>query len=139
VADCLFCRIASREVPSREVLSDGDLYAFEDINPQAPVHVLVVPRQHIATLNDLTPEDDALVGRLIRTAARIARERNIAEPGYRVVLNCNAHAGQSVWHLHLHLLGGRNLHWPPASTHPVAMNDGLPASAALASPARTRP
>jgi histidine triad (HIT) family protein len=113
VPDCLFCRIASRDIPSREVFSDDELYAFEDINPQAPVHVLVIPRQHVPTLNDLQPGDDALVGRMVRAAARIARDRNIAEPGYRVVLNCNAHAGQSVWHVHLHLLGGRVLNWPP--------------------------
>jgi histidine triad (HIT) family protein len=113
VPDCIFCRIASGEIPSRVVLADDDLVAFEDINPQAPVHVLVIPRRHIATLNDLGPDDDALVGKLHRAAARVARERGIAGPGYRVVLNCNAHAGQSVWHVHLHLLGGRSLSWPP--------------------------
>jgi histidine triad (HIT) family protein len=113
VADCLFCRIASGEIPSRQVLSEDDLVAFEDINPQAPVHMLLIPRKHIPTLNDLTPEDDLLVGRLVRAASRLAREHGIAEPGYRVILNCNAQAGQSVWHVHLHLLGGRNLRWPP--------------------------
>ena len=111
--DCIFCRIASGEIPSRVVFSDDDLVAFEDVNPQAPVHVLVIPRKHIPTLNDLTSEDDALLGRLHRAAAKIAQERGVSGPGYRVVLNCNAHAGQSVWHVHLHLLGGRVLHWPP--------------------------
>jgi len=113
VPDCIFCRIASGEIPSRVVFSDDDLVAFEDVNPQAPVHVLVIPRKHIPTLNDLTSEDDALLGRLHRAAAKIAQERGVSGPGYRVVLNCNAHAGQSVWHVHLHLLGGRVLHWPP--------------------------
>jgi histidine triad (HIT) family protein len=113
VPDCIFCRIAAGEIPSRVVLSDDEVFAFEDINPQAPVHVLVIPRKHIPTLNDLTAEDDALLGRLHRVAARIARERGVSGPGYRVVLNCNAHAGQSVWHVHLHLLGGRVLQWPP--------------------------
>ena len=113
VADCLFCRIASGEIPSRQVLSEDDLVAFEDINPQAPVHMLLIPRKHIPTLNDLTPEDDLLVGRLVRAASRLAREHGIAEPGYRVILHCNAQAGQSVWHVHLHLLGGRSLRWPP--------------------------
>jgi histidine triad (HIT) family protein len=113
VPDCIFCRIAAGEIPSRVVLSDDDLFAFEDINPQAPVHVLVIPRKHIPTLNDLTSEDEALIGRMHRAAARIARERGVSGSGYRVVLNCNAHAGQSVWHVHLHLLGGRVLQWPP--------------------------
>lgn len=111
--ECLFCRIAAGEIPSQIVSSDDEIVAFEDINPQAPVHILLIPRQHVATLNDLGPGDEALVGKLVRAAARIARERDIADSGYRVVLNCNAHAGQSVWHVHLHLLGGRNLHWPP--------------------------
>ena len=111
--ECLFCRIAAGEIPSRKVLESDDIVAFEDINPQAPVHLLVIPRQHIPTLNDLTPEHDALVGRMHRTAAELARDRGVADSGYRAVLNCNAHAGQSVWHIHLHLLGGRNLRWPP--------------------------
>jgi len=113
VPDCIFCRIAAGEIPSRVVHSDDEIFAFEDINPQAPVHVLVIPRKHIPTLNDLTAEDDALIGRLHRAAVRIARERGVSGPGYRLVLNCNAHAGQSVWHVHLHLLGGRVLQWPP--------------------------
>ena len=111
--DCLFCRIAAGTVPSRKAMEDDELVAFEDINPQAPVHLLVIPRRHVPTLNDLGPGDDALIGRMLRAATRLARERDVADSGYRVVLNCNAHAGQSVWHIHLHLLGGRNLRWPP--------------------------
>jgi histidine triad (HIT) family protein len=113
VEDCLFCRIAAGEIPSRKVLEDDALVAFEDIDPRAPVHLLVVPRLHIATLNDLRPEHDVLVGRMHRTAALLAGRRGIAEPGYRVVLNCNEQGGQSVGHIHLHLLGGRAMHWPP--------------------------
>jgi histidine triad (HIT) family protein len=111
--DCLFCRIATGQIPSRKVFDDDAILAFEDINPQAPVHLLVIPRRHIPTLNDLTPDDDALVGRMHRVAATLAHDRGIADDGYRAVMNCNAHAGQSVWHIHLHLLGGRALHWPP--------------------------
>jgi len=110
---CLFCRIARGEIPARKVFEDGEIVAFEDINPQAPVHLLIIPRQHIATANELRAEDDGLVGRLHRVAADLARDRKLAERGYRVVLNCNAEAGQSVFHLHLHLLGGRAMHWPP--------------------------
>ena len=110
---CLFCRIARGEIPSKKVYEDDDIVAFEDINPQAPVHLLVIPRQHVATLNDLAPEHDALVGRLHRVAAGLARERHIASDGYRVLMNCNAGAGQTVFHVHLHLLGGRPMTWPP--------------------------
>jgi len=113
VQDCLFCRIASGQIPSRGVYADDEIFAFEDINPQSPVHILLIPRRHIATLNDLGASDELLVGRLIRVATQLAAERDIAAGGYRLVLNCNADAGQSVWHIHLHLLGGRALHWPP--------------------------
>jgi histidine triad (HIT) family protein len=112
-AFCLFCRILNREVPARFVHEDDRLVAIEDINPQAPVHVLVIPRKHVATLNELIDEDDELVGEMIRRAAIIARARGIHEAGYRTVFNCNRGAGQSVFHLHLHLLGGRRLRWPP--------------------------
>ena len=111
--DCLFCKIATGKIPSHTLFEDEDVVAFEDINPHAPVHALIIPRQHIRTLNDLTPEHDALMGHILRIAAQVAREHGIAESGYRTVLNCNAHAGQSVWHVHAHVLGGRNLHWPP--------------------------
>ncbi len=111
--ECLFCRIIAREVPSRIVYEDDRVLAFEDVNPQAPVHVLIVPKRHLATLNDLAPADDGLVGELIRRGAAIARERGVADAGYRTLFNCNRGAGQSVFHIHLHVLGGRHLTWPP--------------------------
>ncbi len=110
---CLFCRIVSGEIPASKVYEDDDVVAFGDINPQAPLHVLVVPRRHIATLNDVSESDQALVGQLVRRAAAIAAERGYAERGYRTVFNCNAEAGQTVFHIHLHLLAGRTLVWPP--------------------------
>jgi histidine triad (HIT) family protein len=113
VADCLFCKIAAGEVPATFVYQDEQLIAFRDINPQAPMHVLVVPRRHIATLNDLTEGDDAIVGEMIRRAAALAREHGHADRGYRTVFNCNAGAGQTVFHIHLHVLGGRSFTWPP--------------------------
>jgi histidine triad (HIT) family protein len=111
--DCLFCHIASGRIPSRQAYADDEIYAFLDINPQSPVHVLVIPRRHLATLNELRSSDDALMGRLVRVATELATEHGIAAGGYRLVLNCNADAGQSVGHIHLHLLGGRRLNWPP--------------------------
>lgn len=111
--DCLFCKILSGEVPSTKVYEDELCYAFDDINPQAPTHVQIIPRKHIATLNDLVPEDEPLAGHMINVAKEIARERGIEESGYRTVFNCNRGAGQSVFHIHLHLLGGRSLGWPP--------------------------
>jgi histidine triad (HIT) family protein len=110
---CLFCRIANREIPASIVYEDERVIAFNDINPQAPTHVLIVPKQHIATLNDLTAEHDALIGELARRAAAIARERHIEAGGYRTVFNTNRDAGQTVFHIHLHLIGGRSLRWPP--------------------------
>lgn len=110
---CLFCRIIAGEIPSSRVYEDDELFAFTDINPQAPMHVLIVPRQHVATLNDLEGAHDALVGSMVRRAAAIARERGFSEGGYRTVFNCNAAAGQTVFHLHLHVLGGRTMTWPP--------------------------
>lgn len=110
---CLFCRIAQGEIPASMVHHDEDLIAFNDINPQAPTHVLVVPRRHIPTLNDLTDADDELVGKMFRRAAAIARERGHADGGYRTVFNCNREAGQTVFHVHLHVLGGRPFGWPP--------------------------
>lgn len=111
--DCLFCRIIAGKLPSDRVLETQDLVAFRDIDPKAPVHVLVVPRRHVATLNDLVPEDAELIGKLVLAAREIAQRENIAAPGYRVVMNCNAGAGQTVFHIHLHLLGGRPMTWPP--------------------------
>jgi histidine triad (HIT) family protein len=110
---CLFCRIVAGEIASKRVYEDDDLIAFEDINPQAPLHVLVVPRRHIGTLNDLAAADDALVGAMVRCAAALAHDRGYAVGGYRTVFNCNADAGQTVFHLHLHVLGGRKMTWPP--------------------------
>ena len=110
---CLFCRIVAGDIPAKKVFEDDDVVAFEDLNPQAPMHVLVVPRQHVATLNDLGDEHDRLVGVMVRRAAAIAAERGHAERGFRTVFNCNGDAGQTVFHLHLHVLGGRSLAWPP--------------------------
>lgn len=112
MTDCLFCRIISGEIPAKKVYEDEHTYAFEDINPQAPTHVLVVPKKHIRGLKETTSEDAELIGSCQLAAARIARERNIEE-GYRTVLNVGPQAGQSVFHLHVHLLGGRSLQWPP--------------------------
>jgi len=110
---CLFCRIVSGEIPAKKVHEDEHLLAFEDINPQAPLHVLVVPKRHVATLNDLQAEDDQLVGEMVRRAAAIAESRGVAAGGYRTVFNCNSDAGQTVFHIHLHVLGGRRMGWPP--------------------------
>ncbi len=110
---CLFCKIVTGEIPSKKVHEDDHLVAFEDINPQAPLHVLVVPRRHISTLNDLQVEDDGLVGSMVRQAAAIAKERGVESGGYRTVFNCNSDAGQTVFHIHLHVLGGRRMKWPP--------------------------
>ena len=110
---CLFCKIVAGEIPAVKVHEDDRLIAFNDINPQAPMHVLVVPKRHVATLNELTAADDDLVGAMVRTAAAIAKERGCDGPGFRTVFNCNAQAGQTVFHIHLHVLGGRALSWPP--------------------------
>jgi histidine triad (HIT) family protein len=111
--DCLFCQIAAGSIPAALVHSDEELIAFSDINPQAPLHVLIVPRRHIATLNDLGEPDDALIGRMLRLAASLARSHGYAERGYRTLFNCNREAGQTVFHIHMHLLAGRGLGWPP--------------------------
>jgi histidine triad (HIT) family protein len=113
MTDCLFCKIVSGAIKSDKVYEDTEVYAFRDIAPQAPLHVLVVPKRHIATINDLSEEDTALVGKLFLAAKRVAAEAGVAEAGYRTVMNCNAEAGQSVFHLHLHVLGGRAMRWPP--------------------------
>jgi histidine triad (HIT) family protein len=113
MADCLFCRIIRKEIPAAIVYEDDRLLAFNDINPQAPLHALVIPKRHIDSLNALSGEDDALVGEMIRRAAAIAREKGYADRGYRTVFNTNAEAGQTVFHIHLHILAGRGLGWPP--------------------------
>ena len=111
--DCLFCKIIDKRVPSTKVYEDDQLYAFRDVNPQAPIHILVIPRKHVATINDLDGDDASLVGKLVLKARDLAREEGIAEKGYRLVMNCNEWAGQSVFHVHLHLLSGRAMRWPP--------------------------
>ncbi len=111
--DCLFCKIAAGEIPATIVHQDDDVVAFEDINPQAPHHVIIIPRHHIATVNDVEPEHEALLGKLATTAKAIAAARGFAADGYRLVLNCNSAAGQTVFHIHMHLLAGRSLTWPP--------------------------
>lgn len=113
MADCLFCKIAAGEIPAQTVKESDDWIAFRDISPQAPTHILIIPREHIATLNDLEPGHAQLMGKLFMAAKQIAAEEGIAEPGYRTVVNCNAQAGQAVFHIHLHLLGGRDMGWPP--------------------------
>jgi histidine triad (HIT) family protein len=113
VSDCLFCKIIAGQIPSTIVYQDDSVVAFKDINAQAPMHVLIVPRRHVATLNDLASGDDALVGEMVRRAGALAEEQGYAERGYRTVFNCNADAGQTVFHIHLHVLGGRKLGWPP--------------------------
>ena len=111
--DCLFCKIIGGQIPGQFVHQDDQLVAIKDINPQAPLHVLIIPRQHIATLNDLSRDHDALVGAMHRAAVHIAKEHGYADRGYRTVFNTNREAGQTVFHIHLHLLAGRGLMWPP--------------------------
>jgi histidine triad (HIT) family protein len=113
MSDCLFCKIISRDIPASIVYEDDQLVAVNDINPPAPTHVLVIPKRHIATLADVRPEDDQLVGEMVRRAAAIAKERGLSAGGFRTVFNTNRDAGQTVFHIHLHLLGGRPMHWPP--------------------------
>jgi histidine triad (HIT) family protein len=113
MSDCLFCRIIAGQIPGNFIYQDDAVVAFKDINPQAPLHALIVPRRHIATLNDLAPGDDALVGSMFRAAAALAQEHGYAGRGYRTVFNVNREAGQTVFHIHLHLLAGRGLSWPP--------------------------
>jgi len=113
MTDCLFCKMVTREIKADIVFEDNDVLAFRDINPQAPLHVLIVPKQHISTLNDLQDADEALVGKLYLAAKKIAADNGVADEGYRTVMNCNEAAGQTVFHIHLHLLGGRQLGWPP--------------------------
>jgi histidine triad (HIT) family protein len=110
---CIFCEIVAGRIPSRSVASDDRLLAFHDVNPQAPTHVLVVPRRHVTTLLELGPGDDDLVGAMVRKARDVAKELGLGERGFRLVFNCGDDAGYSVHHIHLHLLGGRLLGWPP--------------------------
>jgi len=113
MSEDLFLKIIHREIPADIVYETDDVLAFRDVNPQAPVHLLIIPKIHIRTINDIEPQHSELVGRLFMAAAEIARQEGISEQGYRVVMNCNAAAGQTVFHIHLHLLGGREMGWPP--------------------------
>jgi histidine triad (HIT) family protein len=110
---CLFCKIIAGEIPAARLYEDDQMIAFSDINPQAPSHFLIVPKKHVATLNDLSASDDGLIGAMVRRAAAIAKEKGFEGAGYRTVFNCNAQAGQTVFHVHLHVLGGRVMAWPP--------------------------
>ncbi len=111
--DCIFCRIAAGEVPSERIFESDTVLAFADLNPQAPVHILIIPREHLATLNDLTPAHASMIGDLVLAAQQIAIDQGLDRTGYRLVWNCLEAAGQSVFHIHLHLLGGRRMQWPP--------------------------
>ena len=111
--DCIFCKIVAGGIPAAKVYEDERAVAFRDINPQAPTHALVIPRQHVASLNEASGEDEALLGHLLLVAARVAREEGHADGGYRTVINTGAGAGQTVFHIHVHVLGGRHLTWPP--------------------------
>jgi histidine triad (HIT) family protein len=113
VSDCLFCKIGSGQIPAKVVLQDDEVLAFDDINPQAPVHVLVIPKRHVVALNEAGAGDQALLGRLLEAATLVARKKGIADAGYRVVANTGRDGGQTVLHLHLHVLGGRPMAWPP--------------------------
>ena len=112
-SDCLFCRIVAKEIPAAIAYEDADVVAFHDVTPQAPVHLLVVPRRHLARISEATAAEVPMIGHLVLVANQLARTLGIAEAGYRLVMNCNAQAGQSVYHVHLHLLGGRPMRWPP--------------------------
>lgn len=111
--DCLFCKIVAGDIPADIVYESDTALAFRDINPQAPTHVLVIPRKHISTINDIGVDDETLIGSLYTAAREIASAEGIAEDGYRAVMNCNESAGQSVFHIHLHVLGGKRMGWPP--------------------------
>lgn len=113
MSNCLFCKMVSGEIKPDTVYENDKVLAFRDINAQAPTHVLVIPKQHISTLNDLEPSHNELIGELFLAAKEVAKQEGIDEAGYRAVMNCNAEAGQTVFHIHLHVLGGRRMNWPP--------------------------
>lgn len=113
MTDCIFCKISNGDMKADIVYEDEHCIAFNDIAPKAPHHVLIIPRRHIATLNDIASDDTELMGHLIQIAKQIAKEREIADDGYRILMNCNKGGGQEVYHIHLHLLGGRQMTWPP--------------------------
>lgn len=111
--DCIFCKIIKGDIPAEVVYQDEQMLAFRDIRPQAPTHLLIVPKEHIATINDLTPNHHELLGKMVICGQKLAKKMEIDEAGYRLVFNCNEGGGQEVYHIHLHLLGGRRMHWPP--------------------------
>ncbi|HAR62301.1 MAG: histidine triad nucleotide-binding protein [Candidatus Margulisiibacteriota bacterium] len=113
MSDCLFCNIVKGAIRANKVYEDENVLAFEDINPQAPVHLLIIPKKHIPTINDIEESDKALIGELVIVGKKLAKEKGLADDGYRLVINCNKSAGQLVFHIHVHLLGGRKLDWPP--------------------------
>lgn len=113
MSDCLFCKILDGEIPCDKVFENDHVIAFRDVNPQAPTHVLVIPRKHISTINDLTSDDKNIVGEMMLAAQEVAKQEGIEESGYRLIMNCNEGAGQTVFHIHLHILGGRRMNWPP--------------------------
>lgn len=113
MSDCLFCKIIAGEIPSTKVYEDDAVYAFNDIEPQAPIHVIIVPKAHIASANEITAENSAVIGKIFEAAGKIAKDLGIADNGYRIVNNCGEDGGQTVQHLHFHLVGGRSLQWPP--------------------------
>ena len=111
--DCVFCKIINKEIPARFVFENEKIIAFHDIRPQAPIHILIIPREHIPTINDLEMKHKEIIGDMFLTAKQIAKQEGLSDPGYRLVFNCNHDAGQEVYHIHLHLLGGRRMMWPP--------------------------
>jgi len=111
--DCLFCKIIERKIPSHITYEDEKVVAFKDVNPQAPIHQLIVPRKHIATINDINANDKEILGHMVLVAQKIAKQEQINDSGYRLIFNCNNDGGQMVYHLHLHMLGGRSMTWPP--------------------------
>lgn len=111
--DCLFCKIAQQQIPAQIIYQDEQVVAFRDISPQAPVHALVIPKRHITTLNDIGPDDANLLGHMIVTAQKVAADEGVDETGFRLAMNCNRDGGQTVYHIHMHVLGGRAMHWPP--------------------------
>ena len=113
MSDCLFCKIRDGEIQGDIVFENDDVLAFNDVNPQAPVHVLIIPKKHISTVNDMDADDEVIMGKLFSVAKMIAAQQGVADDGYRLVVNCNEKAGQTVFHIHMHLLGGRSMTWPP--------------------------
>ncbi len=114
MSDCLFCKIRDGEIPADIVFENDDVLAFSDINPEAPIHLLIIPRKHLATVNDIENADEKIMGKLFSAAKYIANEKGVSEEGYRLIVNCNAQAGQTVFHIHMHLLAGQEMCWPPS-------------------------